>query len=77
LLNWSFLKWVLLSYILAIPLAWLGMRRWLEAFAYKTELSWWIFLLAGLIALLLSAIPVSIQSWKVARRNPIEALRYE
>ena len=77
LLNWAFLKWVLLSYILAIPLAWLGMRRWLEAFAYKTGLSWWIFLLAGLIALILSAIPVSIQSWKVARRNPIEALRYE
>lgn len=77
LLNWAFLKWVLLSYILAIPLAWLAMQRWLEAFAYKTGLSWWIFLLAGLIALLLSAIPVSIQSWKVARRNPIEALRYE
>ncbi len=77
LLNWAFLKWVLLSYVLAIPLAWLGMHRWLEAFAYKTGLSWWIFLLAGLIALVLSAIPVSIQSWKVARRNPIEALRYE
>ncbi|RLD65652.1 MAG: hypothetical protein DRI98_14525 [Bacteroidetes bacterium] len=77
LLNWAFLKWVLLSYILAIPLAWLGMRRWLEAFAYKTGLSWWIFLLAGVVALFLSAIPVSIQSWKVARRNPIEALRYE
>lgn len=77
LLNNEFLKWVLLAYILAMPLAWLGMRRWLEGFAYKTGLSWWIFLLAGIIALGLSAVPVSIQSWKAARRNPVEALRYE
>jgi putative ABC transport system permease protein len=77
MLNRDFLKWVLLSYILAMPLAWLGMRRWLEGFAYQTELSWWIFLLAGLIALFLSAVPVSIQSWKAARRNPVKALRYE
>jgi len=77
MLNRDFLKWVLLSYILAIPLAWLGMRRWLEAFAYKTDLSWWIFFLAGFIAFLLSALPLSIQSLKAARRNPVEALRYE
>lgn len=77
LLNWDFIKWVLLSYILALPLSWLAMRRWLEAFAYQTGLSWWIFLTAGLIALLLSALPVSIQSWKAARQNPVEALRYE
>jgi putative ABC transport system permease protein len=77
MLNNEFLKWVLLAYILAMPLAWLGMRRWLEGFAYKTGLSWWIFLLAGIIALGLSAIPVSIQSWKAAMRNPVEALRYE
>jgi putative ABC transport system permease protein len=77
LLNGAFLKWVLLSYILAIPLAWLGMHRWLEGYAYKTGLSWWIFLVAGLFALLFSAIPLSIQSWKAARRNPVEALRHE
>ena len=77
MLNRDFLKWVLLSYVLAMPLAWLGMRRWLEAFAYKTGLSWWIFVVAGLIAFLLSVIPLSIQSWKAARRNPVEALRYE
>lgn len=77
MLNYDFLKWVLLSSILAMPLAWLGMRRWLEAYAYKTGLSWWIFLLAGIIALLASAVPLTIQSLKAARRNPVEALRYE
>jgi len=77
MLNMDFLKWVLLSCILAMPLAWLGMQRWLEGFAYKTQLSWWIFLVAGLIAFFLSAIPLSIQSWKAARRNPVDALRYE
>ena len=77
MLSLAFIKWVLLSYILAVPLAWLGMRRWLESFAYRTGLNWWIFLLAGLIALLLAAIPVSIQSWKAAVRNPVEALRHE
>jgi len=77
LLNRAFLKWVLLSCILAMPLAWLGMHRWLQAFTYKIGLSWWIFVSAGLIALLLSGITVSIQSWKAARRNPLESLRYE
>lgn len=77
MLNRDFLKWVLLACLLAMPLAWLGMRRWLEAFAYQLGLSWWIFLLAGLIALLLSALPLTIQSRKAARRNPVEALRYE
>jgi len=77
MLNRDFLKWVLLAILLAMPLAWLGMRRWLEAFAYQTGLSWWIFLLAGLIALLLSAIPLTIQSRKAARRNPLESLRCE
>lgn len=77
MLNRDFLQWVLLSCLLAMPLAWLGMRRWLESYAYQTSLSWWIFVLAGLIALLLSALPLTFQSWKAARRNPVEALRYE
>jgi len=77
MLNLDFLKWVLLSYLLAMPVAWLGMRRWLEGFVYKTGMDWWIFLLAGVIGFLLSAIPLTIQSWKAARRNPVEALRYE
>ena len=77
MLNWDFLKWILLAYVLAIPLAYLAMRRWLEDFVYKTELSWWIFLAAGVIAILIAGLTVSIHSWKAATRNPVEALRYE
>jgi putative ABC transport system permease protein len=53
------------------------MNKWLENFAYKTELSWWIFALAGLLALGIALLTVSWQSWKAATRNPVEALRYE
>jgi putative ABC transport system permease protein len=53
------------------------MNKWLESFAYKTELSWWIFALAGLLALGIALLTVSWQSWKAATRNPVEALRYE
>jgi putative ABC transport system permease protein len=53
------------------------MRKWLEGFAYKTALSWWIFALAGMLALILALLTVSIQSWKASTRNPVDALRYE
>jgi putative ABC transport system permease protein len=53
------------------------MNKWLENYAYRTELSWWIFAFAGLIALVIALITVSWQSWRAAARNPIEALRYE
>jgi ABC-type antimicrobial peptide transport system permease subunit len=50
---------------------------WLENFAYKTELSWWIFALAGVLALGIALLTVNWQSWRAATRNPVEALRYE
>jgi len=53
------------------------MHKWLQSYAYKTEISWWIFALAGLMALLVALITVSWQSWRAAIRNPVEALRYE
>lgn len=77
MLNRDFLKWIVLSALTAIPLAWLAMDRWLESFAYRTALSWWIFTFAGLLALLIAALTVSIQSWRASRMNPVEALRYE
>jgi len=53
------------------------MHKCLQGFAYKTALSWWIFALAGLMALAIALITVSWQSWRAATRNPVEALRYE
>ena len=77
LLNRDFVKWVAISFIIACPIAYYAMTKWLENFAYKTELSWWIFALAGLLALGIALLTVSWQSWKAATRNPVEALRYE
>ncbi|MFA9390005.1 MAG: ABC transporter permease [Prolixibacteraceae bacterium] len=77
LLNLTFLKWVMVAIIIATPIAYFVMNKWLENFAYKTELSWWIFALAGLLALGIALLTVSFQSWKAATRNPVEALRYE
>lgn len=77
MLNAYFLKWVIISFGVAVPVAFYIMHRWLESFAYKTALSWWIFALAGLLALGIALLTVSWQSWKAATRNPVEALRYE
>jgi len=77
MLNNDFLKWVAIAFVIATPIAWYAMHKWLENFAYKTELSWWIFVLAGLLALGIALLTVSWQSWKAATRNPVEALRYE
>lgn len=77
MLNKDFLKWVLISFVVACPVAWYAMNKWLEIFAYKTSLSWWIFALAGVLALGIALLTVSFQSWKAATRNPVEALRYE
>jgi|SRR5665647_691304 len=77
MLNKDAVKWVGIAFIIACPIAWYAMHRWLENFAYKTELSWWIFAIAGLLALGIALLTVSWQSWKAATRNPVEALRYE
>jgi putative ABC transport system permease protein len=75
--NKDFLSWIIVSFIVAVPVSYFAMHKWLENFAYKTELSWWIFALAGLLALGIALLTVSFQSWKAASRNPVEALRYE
>jgi putative ABC transport system permease protein len=77
LLNRGFLLWIAIAFIIAIPIAYYAMNKWLENFAYKTSLSWWIFALAGLLALGIALLTVSWQSWKAATGNPVEALRYE
>jgi putative ABC transport system permease protein len=77
MLNKDFVRWVAIAFVTAIPIAYYAMSKWLESFAYKTPLSWWIFALAGVLALGIALLTVSWQSWKAATRNPVEALRYE
>ncbi|MCG6189810.1 ABC transporter permease [Maribellus maritimus] len=77
MLNKDFVKWVVIAFVIATPIAYFAMTKWLESFAYKTSLSWWIFALAGVLALGIALLTVSWQSWKAAARNPVEALRYE
>jgi len=73
----DFLVLVIIAIIVACPIAWYALHKWLENFAYKTDLSWWIFALAGILAIGIAILTVSYQSWRTATRNPVEALKYE
>jgi putative ABC transport system permease protein len=77
LLNRDFIIWVVVAFFLASPVAWVIMHKWLENYAYKTGLAWWLFALAGILAILVTMLTVSWQSWRAATKNPVEALRYE
>jgi putative ABC transport system permease protein len=77
LLNKEFTKWVMVAFIIASPAAWYIMHKWLQNFVYKTELSWWIFVLAGIVALGIALLIVNWQSWRAATRNPVDSIRYE
>jgi putative ABC transport system permease protein len=77
LLNKDFIILIITAFFIACPLAFFAINKWLEDFACKTELSWWIYALAGLFALGIALLTVSLQTWRAATRNPMEALRYE
>ena len=77
MLNKDFIKWVFVSSLIAFPVAWYALTKWLQGYAYKTGLSWWLFAFAGVTALAISVITVSWQSWKASSMNPVETLRYE
>ena len=77
LLNKDFVIWVVIAFTVATPVAFYALNSWLQNFTTKTELSWWIFILSGIIALGIALVTVSWQSWRAATRNPVEALRYE
>lgn len=76
-LNKHLVKWVIMAFVIACPITWYAMTQWLENFAYKTPLSWWIFAFAALIALLTAFITISWQTWRAAAQNPVKCLRYE
>ena len=77
LLSKEYIIWVIISILIASPIAWYAMNKWLQNFAYRINISWWVFALAGTIALLIALLTVSFQSYKAASKNPVEALRYE
>ena len=77
LLSREYIIWVSISIIIACPIAWYVMHKWLQNFAYRINMSWWVFALAGVVALIIALLTVSWQSYRAASKNPVEALRYE
>ena len=77
LLNRNFMVRVIAGFVIACPIAWFVLNKWLANFAYRTGLSWWIFAVAGIAALVIALLTVSWQSWRASTMNPAEALREE
>jgi putative ABC transport system permease protein len=77
LLSADFLKLVAFAALLAFPVAWYAMHRWLNDFAYRTAIPWWVFLLAGAVAAMVALITISFQAIKAAISNPVKSLRSE
>ena len=77
MLSQSFIKLILLAFLFAVPVAWIIMTKWLEGFAYRTTISWWMFATAGSLVILIALMTVSFQAIKAAIANPIKSLRTE
>ncbi|MEQ9402450.1 MAG: ABC transporter permease [Cyclobacteriaceae bacterium] len=77
MLSFSFLKSIIIAFVVACPVSWYFMNKWLENFAYRADIGWWLFVLTGLISVLVAMIAISWQTLDVARKNPVESLRYE
>ncbi|KAA5542850.1 ABC transporter permease [Adhaeribacter rhizoryzae] len=77
MLSKDFLKLVLVANLIAWPLAWYGMHQWLQDFAYRTQISWWIFVVAGALAIIIALVTISFQAIKAAVSNPVKSLRNE
>ncbi|WP_018629403.1 ABC transporter permease [Niabella aurantiaca] len=77
LVSFYLLKWICLSLLIAFPVSYIVMNKWLDDFAYRTSVSWWLFVLAGLIALVIAFATISVQAVRAATANPVKALRSE
>lgn len=77
MLSMDYIRWILIAFVLSAPLGFVIMKDWLKNFAYQAENSAWIYVAAGLIALLIGTLAVSYQAYRAARKNPVESLRYE
>ena len=77
LLNKDIIKWIFIALIIACPLTWYVMDKWLQNFAYRININGWIFILAGLLISAISFLTVSLQNWKAANSDPVKSLKYE
>lgn len=77
LLSQDFVKLVAIAFVIAVPVAWYAMHQWLQGFAYKIDISWWIFVLAGILAVAIALVTVSFQAIRAATANPVKSLRSE
>jgi putative ABC transport system permease protein len=77
LLSRDITRWVIIAFLIASPFGYFIMQNWLKNFAYQTSISFWFFLQAGSMVVLIGLIAVSYQAIKAAMKNPIESLRYE
>jgi len=77
LLSGNFLKPVAIAFIIAFPVAWIAMQKWLTNFVYRTAITWWMFAIAGAVAIIIALITISFQAIKAAIANPVDSLRSE
>jgi putative ABC transport system permease protein len=77
LLSRDFLILVVVAFFIALPFAWYAIDQWLQDFAYKIDIEWWVFALAGLLVLLIAYLAIGYQSTKAAFINPVDSLRSE
>ena len=77
LLSKDFLRLVGIAALMAFPVAWYAMNNWLKDFAYRTDIKWWVFVVAGVVAALIAFLTVSFQAIKAAVANPVKSLRTE
>jgi putative ABC transport system permease protein len=77
MLSKEFIRLVLIASLIAFPAAWWAMNEWLQSFAYRINISWWVFVVAGIAALSIALVTVSFQAIKAALMNPVKSLRTE
>lgn len=77
MLSGDFIKLVAIAFVIATPVSWWAMHRWLQEFVYKVDIRWWMFALAGFAAIVIALFTVSFQSIKAAAANPVKGLRSE
>jgi putative ABC transport system permease protein len=77
LLSMNFVKLVLIAFVIASPVAWWGMHKWLQDFAYRTDITGWVFVIAGGMVILIAVATISVQAMRTALANPVKSLRAE